>query len=249
MKSLLNLHTVDLQGEKFDRLMVIGFAGYFPHSPKSNKNEACWFAKCSCDKTILVPAHSLISGNTTSCGCKTAEAAIRTGKNNYKYGCVENNKLYRLWSHMKERCGSSPSTLKHASSKYYAKKGIVVCAEWREDFLAFKKWAEENGYKDNLQIDRIDNDGDYAPNNCRFVTSSENNRNKSNNRIITHDGKTMCLSEWAEYLNIKTDTLYRRLESGMSLDRSLSRGPLRPQPQLHRKLLQKRKLLDGKFDY
>lgn len=128
---------------------------------------------------------------------------------------------------MKERCGNSPSILKKRMSKFYTKKGITVCDEWINDFSAFKKWAEENGYSDKLQIDRIDNNKGYSPSNCRFVTPKENCRNKSNNNLITYDGKTMCLTEWAEFLNIRVDTLYHRLKLGMRLDKALTPGSLK----------------------
>lgn len=229
MKSLINSYTKDLTGKVFNRLKVISFAGYFPHSPNSKKKEARWFAECSCDKSILVSGDSLTSGNTKSCGCLSIERASIRGEehHNYKYGCIENNKLYRLWSHMKERCGNSPSILKKRMSKFYTKKGITVCDEWINDFSAFKKWAEENGYSDKLQIDRIDNNKGYSPSNCRFVTPKENCRNKSNNNLITYDGKTMCLTEWAEFLNIRVDTLYHRLKLGMRLDKALTPGSLK----------------------
>lgn len=107
-----------------------------------------------------------------SCGCKGGI---------YKHGYCENGeskRLYKIWSSMKNRCFSK------ASKRYnrYGARGITVCDEWLE-FKPFMEWANANGYSDNLQIDRINNDGNYDPSNCRFVTLANNNRNKANTKL------------------------------------------------------------------
>ena len=108
---------------------------------------------------------------------------------------------------MKARC------LNHKSVSYrnYGGRGIGICDEWLS-FESFHEWAIANGYEDGLQLDRIDNDGDYCPNNCRWVSRDENMRNKSNNRLVTICGKTQCASEWIRELGISKATFYKHLK-------------------------------------
>lgn len=112
-------------------------------------------------------------------------------------------RIYSVWHHMIERCENKNS------NRYsdYGGRGIKVCEEWH-DASTFIEWAFNNGYSDNLQLDRIDTNGDYEPKNCRFVTCSENNRNKRNNHNLTIDGETMTVTEWAEKSCIKRKTIY-----------------------------------------
>lgn len=119
------------------------------------------------------------------------------------------NRVYRVWRHMLDRCENQT----HNRYPQYGGRGIQVCEEWH-NAKEFIEWAYTNGYTDNLQIDRIDTNGNYEPNNCRFVTCKENNRNKRNNRKITLDGITLTVTEWAEQTGIKRKTIYERLRRG-----------------------------------
>lgn len=118
-------------------------------------------------------------------------------------------RIYRVWRNMLDRCENP------ADNKYsiYGARGISVCEEWHNARL-FIEWALNNGYSDELQLDRVNTNGDYEPKNCRFVTCSENNRNKRNNHNITIDGETMTVTEWAEKSGIKRKTIYERLKRG-----------------------------------
>lgn len=120
---------------------------------------------------------------------------------------------------MKERC-YIPTYHKY---KDYGARGIKICQEWLDDFMNFYNWAMENGYQKNLTIDRIDVNGDYEPNNCRWLTNLEQQRNKQNNRKATFNGSTYCLSEWAEILDMPYKTLFWRFsdECQMSSDTAL----------------------------
>ena len=121
---------------------------------------------------------------------------------------INNDKrLYSIYHNMKNRCYYKKS------NRYclYGGKGIQVCDEWYNSYKAFKKWAYDNGYNSNLTIDRIDNNGNYEPNNCRWVNYKEQSRNYSRNVIITYKGESKPLCDWAEKLGIKYGTLYRRL--------------------------------------
>ena len=112
-----------------------------------------------------------------------------------------NKRLYGIWSNMKSRC-NNPRCIAY---KYYGERGIKVCKEW-SSFESFREWAMSSGYSDDLQIDRIDNDGNYCPKNCRWVTQKQNLRNTRKCHFITVDGIKKCVSEWCEDLGIKKET-------------------------------------------
>ena len=115
---------------------------------------------------------------------------------------------------MRERCYDPKSKPFHD----YGGRGISVCEEWRHDFAAFREWAIENGYEEGLSIDRIDVNGNYCPENCRWITLEEQQRNKRNVKPITWNGETHLLPEWADILGIKYGTLWKRLHDGKPLD-------------------------------
>lgn len=125
---------------------------------------------------------------------------------NYKHG-LRNTRLYGIWAGMKNRCYNQNDF--HYSR--WGAKGITVCDEWKNSFQAFYDWAISNGYKNDLTIDRIDNNGNYEPSNCRWTTVKEQNRNKKNVKFIEFNGESKLLDEWAEILNIKPKTLWMRL--------------------------------------
>lgn len=127
---------------------------------------------------------------------------------NYKHGLTK-SRIHNTWNHMKDRCYNSKSQ----NYARYGNRGITICEEWRNDFMSFYEWAMANGYQDNLTIDRIDNDGNYEPSNCRWITLKEQNFNYSKNRLITHRGKTQTLTEWANEIGISTATLFARLKT------------------------------------
>ena len=124
---------------------------------------------------------------------------------NYKHGySVTHSKLFGVWETMRARCNNQ-NRMKY---KDYGGRGIVVCEEWEKSAEKFCKWALENGYEDGLQLDRIDNNGNYEPCNCRFVTPKENSRNRRNTVFLTVNGITKCVSEWCETVEISPYTVY-----------------------------------------
>ena len=125
---------------------------------------------------------------------------------NIKHGMC-NTRLYCIWKGIKQRCFDT----KFKEYKYYGGRGIKVCNEWRTDFMAFYNWAMANGYKDALTIDRINVNGNYEPSNCRWICQKEQQNNRRNNRLITYNGETHTISEWAEIKNINANTLWQRL--------------------------------------
>jgi hypothetical protein len=125
------------------------------------------------------------------------------------YSDKRKQRIYTTWKNMIRRCYNKD----HTSYKYYGGKGITVCAEWQE-FEPFYEWAIGSGYSDNLTIDRIDNNDNYKPQNCRWVTPKEQANNRSTNRCITFNGEAKTVAEWADGLGISFQSLDARLRSG-----------------------------------
>lgn len=184
-------------GHKFGRFTVLSYS----HTEKSHKYFLC---KCDCGEEKVVSISHLKRGGIKSCGCYWQDIKHSI---NFKHG-GRYTKLYNIWCGMKERC-SNPNC---EAYKNYGARGISVCKEWIDDFFAFENWANENGYKQGLQIDRINNNSGYSPDNCRFVTPKENNMNRRNTRYITYNGETKTLLEWADKIGISADLLAIRID-------------------------------------
>ena len=137
-------------------------------------------------------------------------------KNHFIHG-KRKTRLYTIWSQMKNRCFNHNDP----HSDRYFDRGIIVCDEWKNDFKAFYDWAMSNGYKDNLTIDRIDNDGNYEPSNCRWATVKEQNQNKRNVILLTYQGKTQSAGAWGKELGIGKDTVRQRFHKGWSTEECL----------------------------
>ena len=132
--------------------------------------------------------------------------------------CDRSKRLGGIYHWMIQRC-YNPN---HDEYKNYGKRGIVVCDEW-QTYPPFEKWSLENGYNDKLSIDRIDVNGNYSPDNCRWATNREQNLNKRTNHFVEFNGKTQTVQEWGEELGIKPNTLIYRLRRGWSVEDALTR--------------------------
>ena len=123
--------------------------------------------------------------------------------------------LYSKWCGMKRRCNCP------GDSAYprYGGKGIKVCDEWNDSYISFYEWSMKTGYKPGLTIDRIDNAKGYSPDNCRWATTAQQNRNYSRNHLITYQGRTQCLADWADEMGVNRATLLLRIKRGWSMDR------------------------------
>lgn len=186
---------LNLVGQRFGRLLVLEF------SHIDRNGGSTWLCKCACGKSKVVSAANLRSGYTQSCGCSR--------KNQHEIHSESRTRLYGIWIAMKSRCNNPKNNRYHI----YGARGIKVCTEWERDYSAFRGWAVSNGYRDDLTIDRIDNDKGYCPENCRWATPKEQGNNKTTNLVITYMGETHTLSEWAEKLGIDYHTLLRRYHS------------------------------------
>lgn len=149
-------------------------------------------------------------------------AAIRRDPHTGRYVATHGSKgkrLYGVWCAMKERCCNPNSK----SYQHYGAKGISVCNEWLSDYSAFEAWAIDAGYDGKLTIDRIDNDKGYSPDNCRWATYGEQNRNYSKNNMITYKGETMCLADMADKHGIGRSTVMWRLRNGKTIKEAFSK--------------------------
>ncbi len=189
----------DLTGKRFGRLTVLEFV-------PNDKHHSHWKCICDCGNTCETDGEHLKNGITKSCGCFKLEREIEA---NIKHG-FKGTRIYRTWKNMKNRC-SNP---KRPDYKNYGGRGISVCDEWRKDFMTFCKWAMNNGYQDNLTLDRIDVNGNYEPKNCRWVDMKTQARNRSNNIVVEYNGKKMTLAEVSEKSGITSKILYRRYSDG-----------------------------------
>lgn len=195
---------IDLTGRTFGRWTVLGLA-------KTNKKGATrWECVCSCGKIKDVIGTTLTRGTSVSCGCFFKEEVT---KRSTKHG-LSNHPLYWRWYSMNQRCENP----KHQSYKHYGQRGITVCDEWKTSFMSFYTWSIENGFKRELELDRINNDGNYSPENCRWATRKKQNNNRRNNHYIEMNGETKTLTEWSEIYNINTITAYSRLKKGWSVE-------------------------------
>lgn len=197
----------DIINKRFGKLTVVRFLG-----KKEIKNKSRYFYECKCDcgNIVIRERTNLNSNRMCSCGCYRKIQNKKHGLWSY------DNKLYAVWQTMKARC------LRKTNEKYkdYGGRGITICDEWKNDFVAFNNWALANGYKEGLSIDRIDNNGNYEPCNCRWITNAEQARNKRNNVFIEFNNETHCIVEWAEILNVNYKALHRRLKAGWSIEKA-----------------------------
>lgn len=199
-------------GKKYGRLTIIEF---MPSIRSGGQLKRMVIALCECGKRKEFLLSSLTRNLTKSCGCYRLE---ELSKNKFKHG-QSNSELYSVWAGMKRRCYNQ----NEISYKHYGARGISVCDEWVDNFQAFYSWAINNGYSKGLEIDREDNDGNYSPENCRWVTPLVNSRNRSISKIIEFNGQKRSAGEWAEITGINYGTLISRLNRGrMTIEQALT---------------------------
>ena len=203
---------VDYTGERFGKLVVISFAEEFKDS--SGRKRRRWLCRCDCRNQKYVTEDNL--KRTTSCGCNRASACWRMGINNQKHGDAKDGhrtRLYIIWSGIKSRCYNANDKEKYYR---YGGRGIKMCPEWKNDYSVFKNWALANGYDDSLSIDRIDFDGDYTPENCRWATHKEQQNNLSTNRHVRDCGEVFTVAQLSDLYDVPHHIILKRLNKGWS---------------------------------
>lgn len=202
---------IDIVGQRFGRLVVLRYAG------SHKRGYALWECLCDCGNVKTVIGSHLRTGSTRSCNCLRSEETV---KRNTKHGKT-NTIAYRTWGRIIQRCvnPNAPDAVN------YSERGIKVCAEWRHDFQAFYDHVSQlpNFGKKNYSLDRINNDGNYAPGNVRWATPLIQRRNQRRIHLLTYQGETKLFDDWAKEFGINRTTLYTRItELQWSVERALT---------------------------
>lgn len=198
---------LDLIGQRFGKLTVVELDGI--------RNQNCyWRCKCDCGGEKVVLGAQLTSGKTRSCGCLLKEVTAERNSTHKMTG----TRIYNRWAGMLQRC-------RDKRNRAYGGRGISVCKEW-EKFETFYKWSMENGYDDTLSLDRIDVNGNYCPENCRWVPIEDQYNNTRKSRYIDAFGEKMTIAQAARKYGINPATLAKRIdEYGFSVEDALTRKP------------------------
>lgn len=205
------MKVIDMTGQRFGKLTVL------TRAENSNSGKARWLCRCDCGTETIVSRDNLIHGRHISCGCVRKQ---QVGRLNLRHGASK-TRLYSIYTNMITRTENPRATAFHR----YGGRGIKVCAEWRNSFEMFRAWALANGYADNLEIDRIDNDKGYSPENCRWVSHKANGRNRHSGKPICYKGESLLAVEWAERTGIPAKCIRRRLSDGWSVEKALTTPP------------------------
>lgn len=208
---------VNLTGMRFGRLLVLKRVENDKHGASQ------WLCKCDCGKEHIAQAKSLKNGAIKSCGCLAIERRREACKISNSTHKLSKTRLYRVWAGMKQRCLDP----KHRHYQAYGGKGIKVCADWLS-FEPFHDWAIANGYDANAKrgectLDRIDNNGNYEPSNCKWATVKEQANNKRTNRYIEYNGETHTIAEWAQIIGISKNALWERLRRKWTIEQALTK--------------------------
>lgn len=197
-----------IKGDTYGKLIIINEVE--PSVTPSGNKYRRFMCKCECGNEKSILLGHLRSGKIKSCGCLNGE----------QHG-LGNTKLYGVWRGIINRC-----YLK-SSNRWlnYGGRGIFMCDKWRNSFLSFYNWSVKNGYKEGLQIDRKNNDGNYDPNNCRYVTPVVNSKNKSNNTVLIYHGEKVKLVDLVDNatLSVAKGTTVRRLQQGWSAEDAIDK--------------------------
>jgi hypothetical protein len=208
------MFVIDLVGKKFGNLLVLSIT-----KRRFSNGGVIWKCQCDCGNIKEIGAYSLKSGHTKSCGCLRYDEfhLKQSAKKATTHGMCF-TRPHNIWRGMLQRCINKNLPC----YRYYGGRGIKVCDRWQ----SFKNFWEDmkEKYKDNLTINRINNDGNYEPSNCSWVTMKEQARNKRTNHFITYKGETKTLQEWADISGIRQPTIRNRLKYHWSIEDALMKG-------------------------
>lgn len=196
---------IDITGERFGNLIAI------ERLPNLKGGVTVYRCLCDCGNETIVRANNLKSGAVRSCGC-----LLHTSKNATHR--MSNTRIYHIWASMRSRCSNKNLPF----YKNYGGRGISVCDEWNNSFETFYSWAINNGYRDGSSIERIDNDGNYCPENCKWIDLGKQANNRRMNKRIEYKGETHNLSEWCKILGVSYSLVHNRMNKlGWSFERAV----------------------------
>lgn len=206
-----------LTGNKYGKLTVIKEVG------KNKDSRYLWECQCECGNKTITNSALLKNGTTKSCGCIKKNHFNKNKEDVYQESLnaphgLSLTPLYNVWQTMKSRCYNPNQN----SYKLYGERGVTVCNEWKNNFKNFYDWSFENGYDGMLTLDRIDSNGIYEPNNCRWSNMKEQSNNTRRNKWITYKGETKTMIQWSECLNIPYATLRARIYRGWDTERTFN---------------------------
>lgn len=206
----------DISGEIFYRLTVIKENGR-----KNNlRKEILWECKCICGNIINTTRQNLTDGSTKSCGCY----AIEVRKNMHKTHGLADSHLYKIWKGIKQRCLDK----NQKSYVNYGGRGIKICDEWINSFSFFYN-EMYNDYKKGLEIDRIDNNGNYELSNCRWVNRKVQSNNRRSNVVLELNGVKNNVTQWSEITKISSKIIFQRINRGRSVEKTLTTPKMKNQ--------------------
>lgn len=192
-------------GQKFGRLII--------KKELKSKNGRNFLCKCECGNEKIAKLTDLRRGHVKSCGCLQYESQTSS---NISHG-QSKTRLYGIWNGMKQRCFNKNSK----NYEHYGNRGITVCEEWKNSFEHFKQWSLNNGYNENLSLERINNNQGYYPENCKWATVKQQGSNRRTNININRNGVTKTLKEWCEIEKVPYLKTYKRLKRGWDIERAL----------------------------
>ena len=201
---------LNLVGQKFERLTVEEWI------PAHDNICGKWKCRCNCGNLVLVPTHSLKSGNTKSCGC-FRKGIIKPRSFEGEYTDKHRPRLYWTWINMIRRCENP----KAPDYYRYGAIGITVCEEWH-DLPTFLNWAYTHDWQEGLTLDRINNNGNYEPENCRWADVFTQGNNRRTNTLWEYNGKTMTLAQWSRKTGLSSETLLHRKKAGWTIEEILT---------------------------
>lgn len=206
------IHYTDIKGKRFGRLVALEYLGH-----------SMWRCKCDCGTVKNIAFNSLNKGYTVSCGCYHREICSNKPAHNRTHNMTESPE-FNIWSMIKNRC-TNPNCNRH---QFYKDKGVKVCERWL-GAEGFQHFIEDMGPRPgpNYSIDRIDNDGDYCKENCRWATKKEQSNNQSRNLLLEYKGKITTLALWCDELGLDYKRTWKRLQLGWSVSRAFEQ-PVRP---------------------
>lgn len=192
---------LNLEGNRYGKLTVVRFSDVV-------NGTGTWLCKCDCGNEIISKGWLLKKGAIKSCGCYRRDL----GKHKNRTHGLSNFRPYYVWKDMKRRCYDKT----RPEYKNYGGRGIKICTEWLNSVEKFCEWARKSGYKKGLTIERVNNNMDYCPENCKWVSMKEQLNNNRRNNFLKINGITKTISQWSQKTGIKYDTLWSRVNKGYS---------------------------------